>query len=89
MVLRNKLKKTGRTVFRVNECFLKRKGASQVNLKKLKPEEKVNLSINMTDVCVQICADGIRDQNRNITEAQLREEVRRRIMYQKRRHYEV
>ena len=64
-------------------------GASQVNLTKLKPEEKVNLAINMTDVCVQICADGIRDQNRKITEAQLREAVRKRIMYQKRRHYEV
>jgi len=60
-----------------------------VRLKKLKPEEKVNLSINMTDVCVQICADGIRDQNKNITEAQLREKLRARIMYQKRRHCEV
>jgi len=61
----------------------------QVNSKKLKPEEKVNLAINMTDVCVQICADGIKDQNRNVTEAQLMEKVRARIMCQKRRHYEV
>ena len=61
----------------------------QVNSKKLKPEEKVNLSINMTDVCVQVCADSIRDQNRNITEAQMREKLRARMMYQKRRHYEV
>lgn len=60
-----------------------------MGLKKLKPEEKVNLSINMTDVCVQICADGIRNQNRNITEAQLRKKLRARIMHQKRRHYEV
>ena len=60
-----------------------------MNLKKLKPEEKVNLAINMTDVCVQICADGIRDQNKNITEAQLKEKLRRRMMYQKRRHCEV
>ena len=60
-----------------------------MNLKKLKPEEKVNLSINMIDVCVQVCADGIRDQNGNIKEAQLTEEVRARIMRQKRRHYEV
>jgi len=56
---------------------------------KLKPEEKVNLAINMTDVVVQICADSIKDQNPNITEAQLIEKVRERIMYQKRRHYEV
>ena len=60
-----------------------------VNSKKLKPEEKVNLSINMTDVCVQVCADGIRDQNRGINEAQLMKELRERIMLQKRRHHEV
>jgi len=57
--------------------------------KKLKPEEKVNLAIDMTDVCVQVCAEGVRDQNRDITEAQLMKELRRRIMYQKRRHHEV
>jgi len=57
--------------------------------KKLKPEEKVNLSIDMTDVCVQVCADGIKDQNRNITEAQLREKLRARMMRQKRHHCEV
>lgn len=73
----------------VNKCFLKLDGVLQVHLKKLKPEEKVNLSINMTDVCVQICAEGIRDQNKNITEAQLREKLRARIMLQKRRHHEV
>ena len=61
----------------------------QVNQKKLKPEEKVNLAINMTDVCVQICADGIRDQNKGISEAQLMKELRERIMLQKRRHHEV
>ena len=60
-----------------------------MHLKKLKPEEKVNLAINMTDVCVQVCADGIRDQNRNITEAQLMEKLRARMMHQKRRHHEV
>jgi len=60
-----------------------------LNLKKLTPEEKVNLAINMTDACVQICADGIRDQNPNITTAQLLKELRKRIMYQKRRYHEV
>ena len=57
--------------------------------KKVKPEEKVNLAINMTDVVLRICADSIRDQNPNITEDQLREKVRERIMYQKRQHHEV
>jgi hypothetical protein len=69
--------------------FLKLDGVLQVPLKKLKPEEKVNLSINMTDVCVQICADGIRDRDGNLTETQLMEKLRTRIMHQKRRHYEV
>jgi hypothetical protein len=60
-----------------------------LSVKKLKPEEKVNLAINMTDVVVQICADGVKDENPNITQAQLREKVRERIMYLKRRHCEV
>jgi len=57
--------------------------------RKLKPEEKVNMAINMTDVCVQICAEGIKAQNPNITEEQLQEELKARIMIQKRRHHEV
>jgi hypothetical protein len=58
--------------------------------RKLKPEEKVNMAINMTDVCVQICAEGIKDRNPNIKEEQLKEELRARIMSQKRhRHHEV
>jgi len=60
-----------------------------LNLKKLRPEEKVNLAINMTDVVVRICVDSIKDQNPSIAEAQLMERVRERIMYQKRRHHEV
>jgi len=60
-----------------------------LNPRKLKPEEKVNLAINMTDVVVQICAEGVKDQNPNITETQLIEKVRERIMLQKRRHHEV
>jgi len=39
-----------------------------LSLRKLKPEEKVNLAINMTDVCVQICANDVKDQNKNIKE---------------------
>ena len=60
-----------------------------MNLGKLKPEEKVNLAINMTDVCVQICADAVKDRYKNIKEEQLIEEVRARIMYKRRRHHEV
>jgi len=54
-------------------------------LKELKPEEKVNLAVGMSDVCIRICADAIRDQNRTISEEELVERVRERIMYGKRR----
>ncbi len=55
----------------------------------LKPEEKVDATIQMTDAVVKICADGIRDQNPNMTEEQLQEELRKRITRQKRSHHEV
>lgn len=60
-----------------------------MNRGKLKPEEKVNLAIEMTDVCVQICADAIKAQNPGITEKQLIEKLRARLIHQKRRHHEV
>jgi len=64
-------------------------GATQLNYRKLKPEEKVNLAINMTDVCVKICAEGIKNKNPNITEKQLEKKLREIILLQKRRHHEV
>jgi len=60
-----------------------------LTFEKLKPEEKVNLAINMTDVCVRICADSIRDRDESVTEEELLERVRARIIHGKRRHYEV
>jgi len=57
--------------------------------KSLKPEEKVDVTIQMTDAVVKICADGIRDQNPNMAEEQLQEELRKRINRQKRSHHEV
>jgi len=58
-------------------------------LNKLKPEEKVNLSIDMTDVCVRVCADAIRDRGKALEEEELMDLVRARVMYGKRRHREV
>jgi putative hydrolase of the HAD superfamily len=55
----------------------------------LTPEEKVNMTVNMTDTVVQICAAGVKSQNPNISEKELIEKVRERMMDQKRRHYEV
>jgi len=61
----------------------------QLTLEKLKPEEKVNHSINMIDTCIRICTDALKDQDETIKEKELLEKVRERIMYQKRRHHEV
>ena len=52
---------------------------------KLRPEEKVNLAIGMTDVCVRVCADAVRYRNRALREDEVIEKVRERIMYAKRR----
>lgn len=41
----------------------------------------MNLAINMTDVCVRICAEGIRDQHPGITEDRLLELLRERIAF--------
>jgi len=57
--------------------------------KKLTPEEKVNLAIKMTDMYIQRCADAIKAQNPGITEKQLKEKLRAKLMRQKRRHHEV
>lgn len=50
---------------------------------KQKPEERVNLAINMTDVCLRICAEGIRNRNPTISEEQVIESLRERIRYMK------
>ena len=50
----------------------------------LKQEEKVNLAIEMTDACIRVCAEGIRDRNPAITEEELLEELRERIAYTRR-----
>jgi hypothetical protein len=56
---------------------------------KLKPEEKVSLSIGMIDTCIHICIDALRDRDETIKEEELLEKVRARIMFKKRRHHEV
>ena len=61
----------------------------QLNLERLKPEEKVNLSISMIDTCIHICADALKDQDATIKEEELLEKIRARIMYNRRRHHEV
>ena len=47
----------------------------------LKPEERVNLAIGMTDACVRICVEGILNRDRSLTDEEAMEKVRERIMY--------
>jgi len=62
---------------------------TRLDREKLTPEEKVNLTINMVDTCVRICADGIRDQDKTIKDEKLIEKLRARILFNKRPHHEV
>jgi hypothetical protein len=54
-------------------------------LGRLKPEEKVAMTISMTDACVRVCAEGIKAQNPGISEEQLIENLRERLQWPKRR----
>ena len=54
-------------------------------VRRLKPEERVNLAVGMSDVCVRICADGVRDENPSVSEEEVVERVRERLLFSKRR----
>jgi hypothetical protein len=53
-------------------------------LGRLKPEEKVTMTVSMTGACVRICAEGIKAQNPSISEEQLVEKLRERLEWSKR-----
>lgn len=55
-----------------------------MTLRKLKPDEKVNMAIEMTDACVSFCIEGIRAQHPGVTEEELLKKLRERIDYAKR-----
>jgi len=48
----------------------------------------VNLAISMTDVCVRVCADAVRDRYPTIKEEELLERVKERIMFGRKRERE-
>lgn len=54
-------------------------------LGRLKPEEKVAIAIDMTDACVRVCANGIREQNPGIGDEELLSRLRERLELSKRR----
>ena len=53
-------------------------------LGKLPPEEKIAICMDLSDACVQVCADNIRAQNPALTEEELMERVRERLAWAKR-----
>jgi len=53
-------------------------------VKRLKPEERVALAMDMTEAMVRVCAEGIKAQNPNITEKELMEKLRERLEWSKR-----
>jgi hypothetical protein len=46
---------------------------------RLKPEEKVNMAIDMTEAMVGACVGGIKAGNPKVTEQELMKELRRRL----------
>jgi len=56
-----------------------------VDWEELKPEERVDLAIGMSDVVVRVCAEGVRAQYPDISEEELVEKVRERLMFDDRR----
>ena len=53
------------------------------SLGRLKPEVKVLIAMDMTDGCLRVCADGIRQQFPDISEEELREKLRERLQWTK------
>jgi len=55
---------------------------------RLTPEEKVRITIDLTDAATAITAAGIKDSHPGITEEEVLEELRRRIAQTRRRREE-
>ena len=50
-----------------------------MNISKISPEEKIRITIEMTDAVTRICAERIKANNPDITDEELIQEIRRRI----------
>ncbi len=53
-------------------------------LGRLPPEVKVNMAIEMTDLAVSVCAEGIRASHRGISDEEVVEKLRERFVWVKR-----
>ena len=63
--------------------------ATQKEKERSPAEKRVNLAINMSDVCARISSDAVRDKYPKLKEEELLELVRERIMHGRRRVREV
>lgn len=61
----------------------------QLRRSRLKPDEKVNVAVYISDACVRVCADSIKDRERRINKKKLMKRVRARIDFGKRREREA
>ena len=52
-------------------------------LGRLKPEQKVLIAMDMTEGCVRVCADGIRNQFPGISQEELLDKLRERLEWAK------
>lgn len=52
-------------------------------LGRLPPEVKVNMAIDMTDAMAQVCVEGMRVQNPNMTEEECMKKLRERFEWAK------
>jgi len=55
-----------------------------LRLGRLRPEEKVDLAIGMSDVCIRVCAEGIKAQHPGISDEELVGQLRERFEWMKR-----
>jgi len=77
---------------RLGECFLRLAITNCVghgvkrplDWRRLKPEEKVNMAVDMTDAAVRVCAEGARAEHPGMTEEELIERLRERFAWMKR-----
>ncbi|MBS7637190.1 hypothetical protein KEJ37_07700 [Candidatus Bathyarchaeota archaeon] len=49
----------------------------------MKREQRVGLAVDMSDVCIMVCAEGVKAQNPRLSDEALIELVRERLMYEK------
>lgn len=59
-------------------------GVDEERIGRLKPEQKVDMAVDMSEACVRVCAEGIKSRNLNITEEELIEKLRERFNWGKR-----